>query len=157
MDDKKVRFSRKNDTCLIENRLDSRNKPLFQPTSVKKYKKHSNHTIDDEVKDHPSFLKSSNTDIISTTSTSNGNKVPYMPLPPPSIINTSKIESQKMKQDLLKQLKTDVEQIVNPITHRKITRFGANYWKLLESMFGLESDIFKREKEKYKKQYKVSE
>jgi hypothetical protein len=143
MDDKKVRFSKKNDTCLIENRVDSKRNPSFQPTKKHLHTRNTNNTclIDDEVKGHPVFLKHSTTNTNTNKNTT-------------SIIDTSKIESQKMAKDLLKQLKTDPTEIINPITHRKVTRFGTNYWKLLESMFGLDSDIFKQEKEIYKKKYK---
>ena len=83
--------------------------------------------LDDEVKDHPVFTKPILNDPVNST-------------------------AQNLTQQLNENPKRDT--VINPVTGRTVTRFGSSYWKLLEIVFGLKSDMFAREKDAYKTLYK---
>ena len=124
---KRVRFSRKNETCEIERRGHTHQRVHDEPVFVQP----SDPTqLDDEVKDHPIFA------------------------PPVPILDTRK--SNEIVQSIQSQLQQHPEctSIKNPATGRMITRFGTKYWTLLQTLGGQNSRLFQQEKSEYQKKYK---
>lgn len=85
-------------------------------------------TLDDEVKDHPFFQQ-----------------------PSSALTETSKLNALAL--DLQRQLQQDPDTVRNPLTGRTLTRFGANYWKVLEELAGRQSSLWVSEKKRYRQKF----
>ena len=125
---KRVRFAKTHDTYTIERRGTHR-QPIVNshtPTSVPS-------VLDDEVKDHPVFAS-------------------------PTPVLSAPADRSAMAMDIRRQLSCHPHctAIHNPLTGRQVTRFGSNYWKLLEQVFGRSSDIFGQERDEYNRTHKKS-
>jgi len=55
--------------------------------------------------------------------------------------------------ELQTQLQTQPTTVINPLTRRTITRFGASYWKLLITLFGAQSALMASEKAAYRERF----
>lgn len=127
---KRVHFAPLNQTHLIERRGTAR-QPIVNShvPSVPGPSSRSRSALDDEVKDHPVFAS---------------------PIP------ITATDTSAVAVALRRQLENQPQctSIHNPLTNRSLTRFGANYWKLLEHVFGRSSEIFARERDEYTRLHK---